>query len=106
MEKSTSCIIIETVVKKTLREIKDSPERSIRNLVDMALLFSDGRFQRNFFEVAQTMLQNEHSPYYGLIEDTIAHVNSERLFQFGIHNPIRKIAAMQLYFCEWGYFTM
>lgn len=51
MEKSTSRIIIETIVKKALRDIKDSPERSIRNLVDMALHFSDGRFQRNFLKL-------------------------------------------------------
>jgi len=111
MEKSTSRIIIETIVKKALRDIKDSPERSIRNLVDMALHFSDGRFQRNFFEVAQTMLQNERSPYYGLIEDTVAHVDSERLLQFGMNlgynsctigaKTIREIEEKEKYNIPW-----
>lgn len=85
MKNNTSRIIIETIVKRTLRNIKDSPERSIRNLVDMALHFSGGRFQRNFFEVAQTMLQNENSPYYGLIEDTVSHVDAERILRFGMN---------------------
>lgn len=85
MENSVSRVLIETVVKKALRDVRNSPRRSIRNLVDMALHFSGGRFQHNFFEIAQTMLQNEHSPYYGLIEDTVAHVDAERLFRFGMN---------------------
>lgn len=85
MENNTSRIIIETVIKKTLKELKDSPQRSIRNLVDMALQFSTGRFHRNFFEIAQTMLQNETSPYYELIEDIVCNVNSEKLLRFGIN---------------------
>jgi len=85
MDNTATRIVIETVVKKTLREIKDSPGRSIRNLVDMALHFSNGRFHRSFFEMAQTMLQNENSPYYGLIEDIACNVDSERLTQFGMN---------------------
>lgn len=85
MENSASRIIIETVVKKTLREIKDSPERSIRNIVDMALQFSKGRFQHSFFSAAQTMLQDDRNHYYELIKDTVYHVEEERLLNFGIN---------------------
>lgn len=85
MGNDTSRILIETIVRKTLREIKASPGRSTRNLIDMALNFSEGRFQRNFFEAAQTMLTNEKSPYYELIRDTVAHVDCERLLQFGMN---------------------
>lgn len=76
MEKSMSRFLVETVVKKALKSIKDSPERGIRNLVDMGLQFSEGRFQKNFFTVAQTMLQNENSAYYSLVRNKIgrAHV--------------------------------
>ena len=69
MNHTISRVLIETVVKKALRDIKDSPERSIRNLVDMALQFSNGRFQKEFFETTQTMLQNEDSAYYLLVRD-------------------------------------
>lgn len=85
MENTVSRILIETIVKKTLKEIKDCPERSVRNLVDMALNFSEGRFQYRFFEAAQTMLKNENSPYYGLIRDTVAHVDAEHLAGFGMN---------------------
>lgn len=111
MESSTSRIIIETLVKKTLRELRDSPERSVRNLVDMALHFAEGRFQRNFFRAAQTMLQNEHSPYYALIEDTAAHVDPQRIFRFGMNlgyngctlgaKTIREIEEKEQYHIPW-----
>lgn len=80
-----SRILIETVVKKTLKDILEDPERSIRNLVDMALHFSEGRFQKRFFELAQTMLKNEHSPYYDLIQDTVFHVDAARILRFGMN---------------------
>ncbi|NLM19971.1 MAG: hypothetical protein GX217_08170 [Clostridiaceae bacterium] len=78
-------LLVEIVVKKALKSIKQSPERGVRNLIDMALQFSDGRFQKNFFTIAQTMLQNENSAYYELIRDVITHVDTEKLYTFGIN---------------------
>lgn len=75
-----SRLLVETVVKKSLKGIKDSPERGIRNLVDMALQFSEGRFQKNFFTMAQIMLQNENSAYYDLVRETVTHTDTDRLF--------------------------
>lgn len=50
MENNMSRILIETTVRQTLKGIKENPKRSIRNLVDMALHFSQGRFQSHFFK--------------------------------------------------------
>lgn len=86
MEKTMSRILIETVVKTTLRDLKEDPERSIRKLVDMALHFSENQFQQDFFQVAQTMLKNENSPYYALVRNLISYADADRLFQFGM-NP-------------------
>lgn len=83
--KSTNSILIETIVSRTLKDIQDSPKRSIRNLVDMALYFVEGRFQQHFFQVLQQMLQNEQSAYYGWIRDVVAHVDHERLITFGMN---------------------
>lgn len=85
MDHSVSRILIETIVRKTLRDIRESPERSIRNLVDMALHASKSRFQRHFFQVAQKMLQNEHSPYYALVQNMVAHIDHEKLLTFGMN---------------------
>jgi len=85
MENSMSRILIETVVRKTLKDMKEDPERSIRNLIDMALNFSEGRFQKNFFQAAQTMLKNESSPYYALLRNISSSVNTEHLITFGMN---------------------
>ena len=76
MENSMSKIIIETTVRQTLKSLKEDPKRSIRNLVDMALQFSKGRFQSRFFETAHTMLENENSAYYDLIYNAINHIET------------------------------
>lgn len=81
----TSRILIETIVRKTLTELQTAPERKIRNLVDMALNFSKGRFQKNFFQITQQMLVNEHSAYYRLVRDMANHVEHERLLRFGMN---------------------
>ncbi|MCD7737947.1 MAG: hypothetical protein LUH58_02755 [Lachnospiraceae bacterium] len=85
MENTISRILIEVVVKNTLKDIEDSPERSIRRLVDMALNFSKGRFRNDFFKAAQRMLEDENSPYYDLIKDTVTHVDHERILHFGMN---------------------
>lgn len=82
MKSSMSRILIETVVRKTIRDIKESPERSTRNLIDMGLQFSEGRFQKQLFQTVQNMLMNEDSAYYGLVQNTVANVEEERLLNF------------------------
>lgn len=85
MDRSTSRILIETVVRKTIRDIKEAPERSTRNIVDMALQFSRGRFQKRFFSMIQDKLQDERSAYYGLVRDVVDHVDTEHLVTFGLN---------------------
>lgn len=85
MGKGMSQIVIETMVKKTLRDIKEDPERSTRNLVDMALQFSNGRFQKRFLGMVQKMLENEKSAYYTLVHDIANNVDNEKLINFGMN---------------------
>lgn len=85
MENSISRILVGTAVKEAIKSIKDDSDRGIRNLIDMALQLSEGRFQQNFFSAAQTMLQNEHSAYYGLVRDTISNADADRLYTFGMN---------------------
>lgn len=62
MENSLSRILIETTVRQTLKGLQENPKRSIRNVVDMALQFSEGRFQSRFFETAQELLKMRAVP--------------------------------------------
>ena len=62
MGEGMSRVLIETMVRKGIREIQEDPERSTRNLVDMAIHFSpEGRFARELFGSAQRMLTDEDS---------------------------------------------
>lgn len=85
MEHSMYRILIETTVRQTLKGLRENPKRSIRNLVDLALHFSEGRFQSRFFQTAQTMLQHEDSAYYTLVEDAVSHIETEHLVTFGMN---------------------
>lgn len=85
MEHTMSRIIIETTVRKALKDIRENAGRGIRNLVDMALHFSNARFQHEFFSDAQNLLKNENSAYYLLAQDIATHVDEERIVTFGIN---------------------
>lgn len=112
MGDSISRILVQTTVRKAIRDIRESPERSIRNLVDMALNFSDGRFQKEFFYTSQQMLENENSAYYSLIRNMVEHTDEEKLLTFGMNlgyncsilgaRQIRQIEAAEGYNIPWS----
>lgn len=85
MKKDINWMLIESVVRRTVQKLHDSPEREIRNLIDLGLSFADGRFQRKFLKASQKMLRNEKSSYYPLIQDVVSHVDEERLVTFGMN---------------------
>lgn len=85
MENSVNRIMVETIVKKAIRDLKTDPDRTVRNLVDMALHFADSRFQEQFYSSAQRLLANEKSGYYDLVKETLAKVNEESLLTFGMN---------------------
>ena len=85
MEANVSRALIETIIRRTLSDVHEDSERRIRNLVDLALLVSKGRFQKRFFGIAQRMLENEQSPYYDLIRNTVSRVDIDKLVRIGIN---------------------
>lgn len=110
--KDITHVLVETTLRKTLKEIKDSPKRSFRNLIDMGLDFTKGRFQKPFLENVQKMLENEHSPYYYLISDIVYNVDHDRLISFGMNvgyngctkgaKKIRTIESKEQYNIPWS----
>lgn len=85
MENSMNRILVTTIVKNAIRNLKKDSDRTTRNLVDMASRFADSRFQQQFYGQIQTMLQNEGSAYYALVRDTISKINEETLLTFGMN---------------------
>lgn len=80
-----SKILIQNTVRKAIRDIRQTPRRSTRNLIDMALQFSTGRFQQEFFRMAQKMLTDEHSAYYPLLQEMATHIDEDKLLTFGMN---------------------
>ena len=78
-------MLVETVVRRTLKNIQNSPERETRNLVDLGLECSKGRFQKNFLRTTQKMLHNQESAYYSLVKNTVDSVDHDILTTFGIN---------------------
>lgn len=85
MPNSPAKILIETMVRKGIKDLKRAPKQTIRNLVDMALQFSESHFHRQFFQVAQTMLENKNSCYYALIPAVVADIDPEVLVTLGMN---------------------
>lgn len=77
--------ILEATIDKALNDIQSDAFRSIRNLIDLGLNFSTGRFQKSLFGVAQTMLEREDSAYYSLVQNAVERVNHQTLKTFGVN---------------------
>lgn len=112
MKQDMNRILVEGAVRRTLKSMKESPERTIRNLVDLGLNFSNGRFQTRFLETAQEMLHNQKSAYYTLVKETASSVDPDILATFGVNigynsctngaEHIRKIEAERGYNIPWS----
>ena len=85
MEKNLNEVLIETIVNQAIKRIQNDPERSTRNLVDIGLHFSEGRFQQSLLKLIQKMLENEQSAYYRMIPDLMSNVDSKRIVTFGMN---------------------
>lgn len=97
MQKDLNKILIESMLKTAMKDIHCSPGRTVRNLIDLAVNFSKGRFQKNFMRVIQNMLQNTDSAYYQLCTDSISNVDMDYLIHFGMnlgYNGCTKGAAL------------
>ncbi len=85
MGKDITRVLVEATIQKTLKDIHESPERTLRNLVDLALDFSHGDFQKELLGIVQEMLQNKDSAYFPLAVDIISHVKENAITAFGLN---------------------
>lgn len=78
--------LIESTVKQTLSNIHTHPDRTLLELIDMALRFArEGRFEHTFFSAAKHMLEDMRSSYYSLITDAAMNIDTERMLRFGMN---------------------
>lgn len=77
--------IIDATVDRSLREIDEDPNRSIRKLTDMGRNFATGRFLDEIYEMLQDLLKNDDSPYYTAIRNLLRNTSRTNIKEFGIN---------------------
>lgn len=105
-------ILIGAAVRKSLKKIKKSPEREIRNLVDLGLEFSSGGYQKDFLRKVSAALKKPNSAYYQLAKNVLNSVDTDILTVFGMNlgynsctkgvKKIRKNEAERGLFIPWA----
>jgi len=76
---------VKLAIEKGINDIQENQPRGLRNLVDLGEMFASGRFQKEFFAIAQQELSNEDSPYYRLIERILKNTDAKHLMSFGMN---------------------
>ena len=77
--------MVESVVDRSLRDIQRDPRRGIRKLADLGGVAASGPYQKKFLAMVRRMLEQEDSPYYTMVCNTVRAADSERLKTFGIN---------------------
>lgn len=85
MQTDLNKVLVESTLKKAVKDFQSAPGRTVRNLIDLGVNFSKGRFQKRFLSVAQEMLQNPESAYYQLFTDIVQNVDMDLLLRFGMN---------------------
>jgi len=76
---------IDIAVSKAIEDMKSNSRRSIRNLIDLGLMFSTSSEQANFFEAAQKMLATPKNPYYQLVSNMLTEVDNDTVKKIGLN---------------------
>lgn len=76
---------INIAVSKTIEDMRSNPKRSIRNLFDLGLLFSQSKNQKWVFNTAKNAISDANNPYYKLVSRMIADVDIHTIKTVGIN---------------------
>ena len=94
--------VVESVVDRSLRDIRRDPRRGIRRLADLGEVAAAGPYQKRFLSIVCRMLEREDSPYYTMVCNAVRSADHDRLKTFGINfgwncltAGIRKIRALE-----------
>ena len=84
-KKKLTRLMIDTVVSRGIESMTDDPRRSIRRLADLGKQFSTGRFQDDIIDIIQTILADENSPYYTMLQNFLDNTDHSCIRKFGIN---------------------
>jgi hypothetical protein len=76
---------INIAVSKAMGDMKSNAKRSIRNLIDLGLLFSKSENQKQFFTAAQKVITHPGNPYHSLVTRMISDVNNDTIKKVAVN---------------------
>ncbi len=76
---------IGIAVDKALEDVKGNTRRSIRNLIDLGLLFSQSENQKWFFGTAKQVIENPKNPYKALVTRAVRDIDCETIRRVGLN---------------------
>lgn len=77
--------MIDVAVSKALEDMKGNTKRSIRNLIDLGMLFSKSENSKRFFSAAQKVIANPQNPYPSLAARMISDVDNDTIKKAGLN---------------------
>ncbi len=77
--------MLESTVRRALREMREDSARQLRRLVDLGCQLMRGGNRKKLFSYIQSVLQNEQGAYYTMLQELLCRVDEERLCTFGIN---------------------
>lgn len=77
--------MIDTLLTKAMKDIKNDPERGFRNTIDLVLNLQRGNFSKTLFTMVQKMLTDQSSAYYRLIKNISENVRPEYFKEFAMN---------------------
>jgi hypothetical protein len=72
-------------VSKALEDVKGNARRSIRNLIDLGLLFSQTENQKWFFGTARRVVEKPKNPYRALVSRAVRDIDGETIRRVGLN---------------------
>ena len=76
---------INIAVSKAMEDMKGNTRRSIRNLIDLGLLFSKSETQKWFFTAARKVIANPRNPYNSLVKRILSDIDNETIKKVGLN---------------------
>ncbi len=74
--------MIESTIDKTIRDLKNHPERGLQSLIDLANRFASSPLQKEMATSLEAMLASPNNPYYDLIPSMVNHINHHTMKTF------------------------
>jgi len=76
---------INIAVSKALKDMQTNTKRTIRNMIDLGLLFSRSDTQKWFFNAAKQVITTPENPYNSLISRMVSDIDHETIKTFSIN---------------------